>query len=307
MSPPIGAGHPRNDGHRPSSSCRSMTIGGRFTIPLDTPPAPHARRPSDFRCWALGDSWIVGRQLSRNEWWLCHRTSGHPDPYRSSSATTGLALTTQPSPSQHRLSLRSRSVSGGLPAARFPVASTSHTDPVDHRCVRRAGSDHDIPGGFRDRSAATEPGLNVSVDSSVPIIIVPPTPRLPGTRPPPSSGFFNFRRGRGVGFRQLRDGSSGWWNQAHAALAGAGSGVLNVGTLNSGVLNVGSGISGLYNTAIVGLGTPALVSGAGNVGQQLWGGGRDGVDPNPSSASGWPMSAATASGWATLGTSTWAR
>ncbi|MDV6372982.1 hypothetical protein QQ510_14915, partial [Enterococcus faecium] len=33
----------------------------------------------------------------------------------------------------------------------------------------------------------------------------------------------------------------------------------------------GSGISGLYNTAIVGLGTPALVSGAGNVGQQLSG------------------------------------
>lgn len=129
-----------------------------------------------------------------------------------------------------------------------------------------------FPGGFTIDPLPLSLALNISVpDSSVPIIIVPPTPGFGNATATPSSGFFNSGAGGVSGFGNFGAGSSGWWNQAHAALAGAGSGVLNVGTLNSGVLNVGSGISGLYNTAIVGLGTPALVSGAGNVGQQLSG------------------------------------
>ncbi|REM12875.1 PPE family protein, partial [Mycobacterium tuberculosis] len=43
------------------------------------------------------------------------------------------------------------------------------------------------------------------------------------------------------------------------------------GTLHSGVLNFGSGMSGLFNTSVLGLGAPALVSGLGSVGQQLSG------------------------------------
>ncbi|WP_158520311.1 hypothetical protein, partial [Mycobacterium tuberculosis] len=45
----------------------------------------------------------------------------------------------------------------------------------------------------------------------------------------------------------------------------------NVGTLGSGVLNLGSGISGFYNTSVLPFGTPAAVSGIGNLGQQLSG------------------------------------
>ncbi|WP_219927076.1 pentapeptide repeat-containing protein, partial [Siccibacter turicensis] len=37
------------------------------------------------------------------------------------------------------------------------------------------------------------------------------------------------------------------------------------------MLNVGSGISGWYNTSTLGAGTPAVVSGIGNLGQQLSG------------------------------------
>ncbi|WP_257695901.1 hypothetical protein, partial [Mycobacterium tuberculosis] len=38
-----------------------------------------------------------------------------------------------------------------------------------------------------------------------------------------------------------------------------------------GVLNVGSGVSGIYNTSVLPLGTPAVLSGLGNVGHQLSG------------------------------------
>ncbi|MBL7660847.1 hypothetical protein INQ28_31655, partial [Escherichia coli] len=71
------------------------------------------------------------------------------------------------------------------------------------------------------------------------------------------------------GFGNVGSNLSGWWNQAASALAGSGSGVLNVGTLGSGVLNVGSGVSGIYNTSVLPLGTPAVLSGLGNVGHQL--------------------------------------
>ncbi|NKE29900.1 hypothetical protein FVP32_27470, partial [Mycobacterium tuberculosis] len=75
------------------------------------------------------------------------------------------------------------------------------------------------------------------------------------------SGFFNTGGGGGSGFANVGAGTSGWWNQGHDVLAGAGSGVANAGTLSSGVLNVGSGISGWYNTSTLGAGTPAVVSG----------------------------------------------
>ncbi|AIH89749.1 hypothetical protein IU19_16550, partial [Mycobacterium tuberculosis] len=73
------------------------------------------------------------------------------------------------------------------------------------------------------------------------------------------------------GFGNVGAMVSGGWNQAPSALLGGGSGVFNAGTLHSGVLNFGSGMSGLFNTSVLGLGAPALVSGLGSVGQQLSG------------------------------------
>ncbi|RZH80156.1 hypothetical protein EIG92_16605, partial [Staphylococcus aureus] len=41
--------------------------------------------------------------------------------------------------------------------------------------------------------------------------------------------------------------------------------------VGAGVVNVGSGVSGIYNTSVLPLGTPAVLSGLGNVGHQLSG------------------------------------
>ncbi|AMC52552.1 PPE family protein PPE56 [Mycobacterium tuberculosis variant bovis BCG] len=100
---------------------------------------------------------------------------------------------------------------------------------------------------------------------------IPAAPGVGNTTTAPSSGFFNSGAGGVSGFGNVGAGSSGWWNQAPSALLGAGSGVGNVGTLGSGVLNLGSGISGFYNTSVLPFGTPAAVSGIGNLGQQLSG------------------------------------
>ncbi|MCU0222429.1 hypothetical protein N8H12_20810, partial [Mycobacterium tuberculosis] len=105
----------------------------------------------------------------------------------------------------------------------------------------------------------------------IPIINVPPTPGFGNTTTTPSSGFFNSGDGGGSGFYNFGSAMSGWWNQAHSAAAGAGSGFANFGSLDSGVLNFGSGVSGLYNTGGLPPGTPAVVSGIGNVGEQLSG------------------------------------
>ncbi len=99
----------------------------------------------------------------------------------------------------------------------------------------------------------------------IPIINVPPTPGFGNTTTTPSSGFFNSGDGGGSGFYNFGSAMSGWWNQAHSAAAGAGSGFANFGSLDSGVLNFGSGVSGLYNTGGLPPGTPAVVSGIGNV------------------------------------------
>ncbi len=95
------------------------------------------------------------------------------------------------------------------------------------------------------------------------------------------SGFFNSGARAGVsGFRQLQGpAAQGWWNQAHAALAGAGSGRSQRwhAELRYCATNVGSrNIKGCFAPYQWVWGLPALVSGAGNVGQQLSGvGGRD--------------------------------
>ncbi|AJP81612.1 hypothetical protein K651_19600, partial [Mycobacterium tuberculosis] len=118
--------------------------------------------------------------------------------------------------------------------------------------------------------------LNLGASVTVgPILIngvnIPATPGFGNTTTAPSSGFFNSGDGGVSGFGNFGAGSSGWWNQAQTEVAGAGSGFANFGSLGSGVLNFGSGVSGLYNTGGLPPGTPAVVSGIGNVGEQLSG------------------------------------
>ncbi|CMF78465.1 PPE family protein [Mycobacterium tuberculosis] len=103
------------------------------------------------------------------------------------------------------------------------------------------------------------------------LIDLPAVPGFGNTTGAPSSGFFNSGAGGVSGFGNVGAMVSGGWNQAPSALLGGGSGVFNAGTLHSGVLNFGSGMSGLFNTSVLGLGAPALVSGLGSVGQQLSG------------------------------------
>ncbi|WP_265349288.1 pentapeptide repeat-containing protein, partial [Mycobacterium tuberculosis] len=119
------------------------------------------------------------------------------------------------------------------------------------------------------------------IAGDIPLINIPTTPGIGNTTTVPSSGFFNTGAGGGSGFGNFGANMSGWWNQAHTALAGAGSGIANVGTLHSGVLNLGSGLSGIYNTSTLPLGTPALVSGLGNVGDHLSGLLASNVGQNP--------------------------
>ncbi len=124
----------------------------------------------------------------------------------------------------------------------------------------------------------------------IPIINVPPTPGFGNTTTTPSSGFFNSGDGGGSGFYNFGSAMSGWWNQAHSAAAGAGSGFANFGSLDSGVLNFGSGVSGLYNTGGLPPGTPAVVSGIGNVvGRVAAVPAAAGGDPGPSRAGGAPV------------------
>ncbi|CAM4433236.1 PPE family protein [third part] [Mycobacterium basiliense] len=118
---------------------------------------------------------------------------------------------------------------------------------------------------------ASADGSLYVIPSNIPLIDIPATPGFGNTTTLPSSGFFNTGAGGGSGFVNFGAGMSGWWNQAHSALAGAGSGIANVGALNSGVLNWGSAVSGVYNTSGLSVATPAFVSGFGNVGQQLSG------------------------------------
>src|SRR6202007_3002803 len=93
------------------------------------------------------------------------------------------------------------------------------------------------------------------------LINIPPTPGFGNTTTTPSSGFFNTGAGGGSGFGNFGAGVSGFWNQAHSAVLGTGSGIANFGSLNSGALNWGSGVSGLDNTSTLPLGTQAIVSG----------------------------------------------
>ncbi|WP_414627766.1 pentapeptide repeat-containing protein, partial [Mycobacterium tuberculosis] len=151
---------------------------------------------------------------------------------------------------------------GGLT---FPATSLLNLD------VTAGAGGVDIPAITWPEIAASADGSVYVLASSIPLINIPPTPGIGNSTITPSSGFFNAGAGGGSGFGNFGAGTSGWWNQAHTALAGAGSGFANVGTLHSGVLNLGSGVSGIYNTSTLGVGTPALVSGLGNVGHQLSG------------------------------------
>ncbi|ANZ84099.1 PPE-family protein [Mycobacterium tuberculosis] len=155
---------------------------------------------------------------------------------------------------------------GGFNTGRPPVVTideipllasiTGHSEPVDI-----------FPGGeipFDLVAHSTLGPVHILID-------LPAVPGFGNTTGAPSSGFFNSGAGGVSGFGNVGAMVSGGWNQAPSALLGGGSGVFNAGTLHSGVLNFGSGMSGLFNTSVLGLGAPALVSGLGSVGQQLSG------------------------------------
>ncbi len=80
----------------------------------------------------------------------------------------------------------------------------------------------------------------------------------------PSSGFFNSGPGTVSGFGNVGANLSGFQNYATAAT----SGFKNYGNMQSGLANLGDTVSGLLNT---GIGTPANVSGAYNIGTNLAG------------------------------------
>ncbi|MBC9077819.1 pentapeptide repeat-containing protein, partial [Mycobacterium canettii] len=151
---------------------------------------------------------------------------------------------------------------GGLT---FPSASLANLDVT----VGTLGTT--IPAITWPEISASADGELYVIPGNIPLINIPPTPGFGNTTSTPSSGFFNSGAGGGSGFGNFGANMSGWWNQAHTALVGAGSGVANVGALSSGVLNLGSGMSGIYNTSVLGVGAPAFVSGIGNLGQQLSG------------------------------------
>ncbi|WP_193696712.1 pentapeptide repeat-containing protein, partial [Mycobacterium tuberculosis] len=238
------------------------------TIPLDIPASPGSTMTLPLISMRFeGEDWILGSTAAIPNF-------GDPFP----APTQGITIHTGPGPGttgELKISipgfeipqiattrfLLDVNISGGLPA--FTLFAGGLTIPTNAipLTIDASGALDPItifPGGYTIDPLPLHLALNLTVpDSSIPIIDVPPTPGFGNTTATPSSGFFNSGAGGVSGFGNVGSNLSGWWNQAASALAGSGSGVLNVGTLGSGVLNVGSGVSGIYNTSVLPLGTPA--------------------------------------------------
>ncbi|WP_235719647.1 PPE family protein, partial [Mycobacterium tuberculosis] len=163
-------------------------------------------------------------------------------------------------------------VDGGIPGfTLFPDGLTFPKIPVHVDAFAGIPDFTIFPNGYTIDPIPLQLNLDLTLGPVHILIDLPAVPGFGNTTGAPSSGFFNSGAGGVSGFGNVGAMVSGGWNQAPSALLGGGSGVFNAGTLHSGVLNFGSGMSGLFNTSVLGLGAPALVSGLGSVGQQLSG------------------------------------